>query len=96
MLELKANTVNITKGKHTFYTLIHLDGVGVAQLTKGMPNYDANNNFKVYNASPLPALYELMPADWVKDTRALKIIDEIFVNTTPNPISDSNQDLSND
>ena len=82
ILELFAEHLHIGKGLNTPYTQLHLDGVAVATLTSGMPNYDTNNNFTVYNASPVPPLYDLMPDSWNKDQTALKLIDEIFVNTT--------------
>jgi len=85
VLGLSGESVVITKGPKTFYNQLIIDGVPMATLEKGSPNYDMNNNFKVYNASPTKALYEKMPSDWDKTKPALKIIDEIYVVTTPQP-----------
>ena len=82
-LEIFSELVSARKGDNTFYNLLHLDNVGVATLAHGAPNYDSNNNYLLYNASPLPEMYKLMPDDWDKTESSLKIIDEIFVNTLP-------------
>jgi len=73
----------VRKGDRSTYQQLHLDNVAVATLTRGQPNFDSSNNFYLYNASPLPALYDRMPDDWDKTHTSLKIIDEIFVNTIP-------------
>jgi len=82
-MEVFHESVIIRKGDNTFYNQLHLDGVPVATLTSGSPNFDQNNNYTLYNASPLPALYDMMPEDWDKTVPSLRIIQEIFINTLP-------------
>jgi len=78
---IRAESIVVTRGKNSPFFQLHVDGIPVATLEKGAPNFDQNNNFKVYNASPLPKLYEYMPDDWDKEEPSIKIIDEIFVRT---------------
>jgi hypothetical protein len=81
-MTIHAEHVSIHKGKRSPYNQLHIDEKPVATLEKGSTNYDANNNFRIYNASPLPLLYDYMPSDWDKQASSLKIIDEIFVRTS--------------
>jgi hypothetical protein len=80
-MAIHAEHVSMHKGRRSPYSQLHIDGKAVATLEKGSPNYDNSNNFRIYNASPLPLLYDYMPSDWDKQASALKIIDEIFVRT---------------
>ena len=88
-LGLTGESVVMTKGPRTPYNQLFIDGVAVATLEKGSPNFDMYNNFKVFNASPTPALYDMMPDDWDKTKSALKIIDEIYVITLQQPDTSS-------
>jgi len=58
---------------------LYVDGVAVARVGTGSPNFDMNNNFYLYNCTPTQALYVLMPEDWDKTQPSLKVIDEIYV-----------------
>ena len=80
-MTLEPEKAIITHRQGTSGNGLFLDGVNVASLGKGSPNFDANNNFTIFNASPTTALYDLMPDDWDKTQSALRIIDEIFVVT---------------
>jgi len=80
-MEILAESVVTTRGKNSPYFQLFIDGEAVASLEKGSPNFDQNNNYILYNASPLPKLYEYMPIEWDKGASSLKIIDEIFVRT---------------
>jgi len=88
VLGLKGESVVISKGKKTPYNQLFIDGIAVATLEKGSPNFDMNNNYRVYNASPTLALYDMMPDIWDKTRTSLKIIDEIYVNTLQQPDPD--------
>jgi len=83
VLSTFSKTAVIRKGDRSVYQQMHLDDVAVATLTSGSPNFDSIDNYSLYNASPLPTLYDMMPDDWDKTHTALKIIDEIYVNTIP-------------
>jgi len=80
-MEIKAESVVLTKGRNSPYFQLHIDGEPVVTAEKGSPNFDANNNYRIFNSSPLPKLYDMMPNDWDKNIPSLKIIDEIFVRT---------------
>jgi hypothetical protein len=82
-MEVFIEKVIARKGDNTFYRQLHFDDVPVATLSPGSPNFDQHNSYRLYNASPLPILYDMMPEDWDKTETSLKIIDEIFVNTLP-------------
>ncbi len=60
---------------------LFIDGVAVANVGRGLPNFDANNDFYLYNGIPTATLYDMMPDDWDKTQKPLKVIDEIFVRT---------------
>jgi hypothetical protein len=87
-LGLKGESVVINKGPKTFYNQLFLNGIPIATLEKGSPNFDSNNNYKLYNASPTKALYDMMPDSWDKTRTSLKIIDEIYVITQKQPAGD--------
>jgi len=80
-MAISAESIISTKGKNSPFFQLFIDGEPVATLEKGSLNFDQNNNYKVYNASPLPKLYEYMPDDWDKEESSIKIIDEIFIRT---------------
>jgi hypothetical protein len=88
-LGLSGESVVINKGRKTFYNQLFLDGVPIATLEKGSPNFDMNNNYRLFNASPTKELYLLMPDDWDKTRTSLKIIDEIYVITQKQPLNDT-------
>ena len=89
ILGLSGESVVMTKGPSTPYNQLFIDGVAVATLEKGSPNFDMNNNYRVFNASPTQALYDMMPDDWDKTRPPLRIIDEIYVITQQQPESDN-------
>ncbi len=60
---------------------LYIDGVEMAKLTRGLPNFDQNNDYYLYNATPTKALIDKLPDSWDKTESSLKIIDEIYVNT---------------
>jgi hypothetical protein len=80
-MAMHPENLSIHKGKNSPYNQLHLNGEALATLEKGSPNFDTQNNFRLYNASPLPRLYDFMPDDWDKENPSIKIIDEIFVRT---------------
>jgi hypothetical protein len=80
-LAIQPENLSIHKGRHSPYNQLHVDGQAIATLEKGSPNYDTNHNILLYNASPLPKLFEFMPDDWDKEEPGIRIIDEIFIRT---------------
>ena len=81
-----AESIVYIKGKNSPYNQLHLDGVPVASFNRGSPNFNQQaDSWSIYNGGPLPALYEMMPDDWDKTQPALKIINEVVVNTIPQP-----------
>jgi len=80
-MTLKGKSAVLAKGKVTPYNVLYIDGVEMAILEKGSPNFDQSNNITVYNARPLPILFEKMPEDWDKTIPSLKIIDELKIIT---------------
>jgi len=82
-MTLQGNSIQARKGDNSPFYYLYVDGEKVIRLNRGLPNFDENNNFKLYNAFPTPKLYELMPDDWDKTNSSLQIIDEIFVRVLP-------------
>jgi len=85
-LALNSEKITLTRGKNTANNQLFFNEVPVANAGRGLPNFDQNNNWYVYNAHPTKALYDLMPDDWDKTQPSLKIIDEIHVITTPSEV----------
>lgn len=73
--------VVVTKAQKSPDNQLYIDGVPVANVGRGSPNFDANNDYYLYNCRPMPALFEMLPDDWDKTNTSLKVLDEIFVRT---------------
>lgn len=80
-LVLNPEKITLTHTDKSLGNELFVDGVALARLGRGLPNYDQNNNYYLYNARPTQAIYDLMPDDWDKTQTSLKVIDEIFVRT---------------
>ena len=83
-MTITAKSIVYQKGANSPYFQLHIDGVPVASFNKGLPNHNqSNGTWTLYNGSPLPTLYPMMPDDWDKTQTALKIINDVTVNTIP-------------
>ncbi len=83
-MTIHASSIVYQMGKNSMYYQLHIDGVPVATFNRGLPNHNQSaHSWSIYNGSPLQVLYTMMPDDWDKTQTALKIINEVEVNTLP-------------
>ncbi len=83
-MTIHAGSIVYQMGKNSIYYQLHVDGIPVATFNRGLPNHSqGSHSWIIYNGSPLKSLYDMMPDDWDKTHTALKIINEVEVNTLP-------------